>query len=503
MARLLRVLALALLVTGCEAGDEAALPAATPAITPAAEATPAPAPTPAQRAGRGGLWIHDDSGDGLIGVSMRVVPGADPDVDAWRFEPGPYSPTPDVTCAPQASAEGWRFASCSDRQGFSAVVPRAGETGLIVGFGGNGSRRVEANLSRVEERDETQASSNVTLRWQHRPANGATYAGIWVDGGVVYAPTDRGTVEILDATSGALLGTADLNRAPLSGRGTSSAFEVTARDGYLYAGGLAKGLVVFDVRDPRAPRFVSQYIVDAGAGSREAFNNIHNLYLSPRGNILYAINQSHAATDLRLIDVSDPARPREAGRFAVRTEGDTLAGQHDIEVIEREGRLIAFLNHLSDGLYILDVTEPAAVRQLARVAWDGIFSHSGASFDRNGRLYYAHTDEGFDKGLTVLDVTDLASPREVSAFKTRGGISIHNLEVVDGIAHVAYYVDGLRVIDLRDPARPREIGHYDTLPAEQERGLFQGAWGVGLSDGRAFISDIENGVFSFDVALPR
>jgi hypothetical protein len=488
---------------GC-GGDSQAEPQVTiepPAPTVSVD-EPVPSPTAVRTRDRGGLWLYDDTGDGLIGLGLRVIPGAEPDVDSWRFEPGPYSPAPAVSCRPQGANDGWRFEACGDNAGFSAFMPREGETGLRISYGSSG-RRTDVSLSRAEERDEPQSSPNVRLLWQHRPAGGALSAGIWVDNGVVYAPTDRGTVEVLDAATGELLGTADLTRAPLTGRGTSNAFEVTARNGVLYVGGLAKGLVIYDVRDPRAPRFVSQYIVDAGGGSRESFTNIHNLYLSPRGDILYAINQSHAATDLRLVDVTDPARPREAGRFAVRTTGDTLAGQHDIEVIERDGRLIGFLNHLSDGLYVLDVTRPDAVQQLAHVAWDGIFSHSGASFERNGRLYYAHTDEGFDQGLTVLDVTDLTAPKETARFKTRDAISIHNIEVVDAIAYVAYYVDGLRVIDLRDPARPREIAHYDTVAREEERGLFQGAWGISLAGGRAFISDIEGGIFAFDVTLPR
>ena len=503
-SRLTRPAVVFVLLLALACGSDA-LPPAQPAatITPAIGSDgPVSPPTPESRPGRGGLWIYDDQGDGLIGLSMRVVPGANPDVDAWRFEPGPYSPSPDLSCAPRTQADGWQFADCGDRTAFSAFMPRAGENGFAVAYGGSSGRRTEAELSRVEERGEAQAS-NVTLRWQHAAPAGARSAGIWAGEGLVFVPVSTGVIEIIDAASGELLGTADLSQAPMTGRGSGDAFEVTARGDFLYVGGLTKGLVVFNVADPRRPRFTGQYSVDAGAGSRESFTNIHNLFLSPHGDLIYAINQSHPATDLRIIEVSDPARPREVGRFSVRSDGPPLGGQHDIEVIERGGRLIAFLNHLSDGLYVLDITDPSAVRQLSHVTYEGIFSHAGASFERNGRLYYAHTDEGFDAGLTVFDVTDLSAPREVSRFRTRRGISLHNIEIADGIAYVSYYGDGLRVIDLRDPANPREIGHYDTVPPEQERGLFQGAWGVGLTGGHVYISDIENGVFSFDVALPR
>ena len=120
-------------------------------------------------------------------------------------------------------------------------------------------------------------------------------------------------------------------------------------------------------------------------------------------------------------------------------------------------------------------------------------------YELGDAVYFAHTDEGPDQGLTIVDVTDASAPRVVSRFETRDGISIHNLEVVEGIAYISYYIDGLRVVDLRDPEHPREIAHYDTVPREQERSILQGAWGVRVLDGRVFISDRANGVFAFEV----
>jgi hypothetical protein len=453
--------------------------------------TPEP-PTPA------GLWGYDDDGDNLVGYALRVTPGANPDADRWHF-----GGQRGVDCRPLPQADGWRFEGCTGATGDNGLplfMPRA-DAGFRVQIGSGASVR-EISLAKFEERREPVSTNNVRLRWHETSPGGASNYGIWAEDGLVFAPTSAGNIQIRDARGGALLGQAMLGSAPLTGRGPVFAQEVKARNGILYVATIYRGLLIYDVRDPAAPRFLSQYIVDAGFNSNESFTNIHNLFVSPRGDIVYAINQSHDATDLRLIDVSDPVRPREAGRFAVRTQGFILDGQHDINVIERNGRLIAFLNHLGSGLYILDVTDPAAVRRLGEISWDGVFSHAGWPFESGGRLYYAHGDEGFDQGLTVLDVTDLSAPKIVSRFKTRAGVSIHNIEVVDRIAYVAYYIDGLRVIDLRDPASPREIGHYDTVAATDEQGLFQGAWGVRYHDGIAFISDMETGVYAFEVTVP-
>ena len=269
----------------------------------------------------------------------------------------------------------------------------------------------------------------------------------------------------------------------------------------------SNGLVVFDVSEPTSPKLIGQYHRFVQKGSPENFTNIHNIFLSPDGRLVYAINHSLIEessrppipeTNLRIIDVSDPTSPVEVGRFALETESGIV---HDVNVIERHGRLIAFLNHLEAGLCILDVTDPASITTLSRVEWEGIISHSGWPFTLEDKLYYAHAEEGYDRHLTILNVTDFENPRAISHLSTREGASIHNVQVVDGIAYISYYIDGLRIADLRDPENPREIGHFDTVPAQEERDIFQGAWGVRVDQGMVYLSDVETGTYAFQVNL--
>jgi hypothetical protein len=352
----------------------------------------------------------------------------------------------------------------------------------------------------VPERDEAQKSANVQLAWHRQQSAGCRLnTGIWAADGLVFAPCASGSIELLDANSGELRGVAVLEGA--RGSEQSAVLEVTARGGLLYAATTASGVVIFDINDAARPKLLGQYFLDNGEGSPQSFTNVHNLTLSPRGDLLFAVNQSHPGTDVRVIDVSDPRRPREAGRYDVRSSRGLFGGAHDIALEQRDGRLIAYLNRLAGGFYVLDASDPARMREIGAVQWPGIFSHSAWPFEAAGRRYVAHTDEGFDQGLTVLDVTNPAAPGVVSRFRSRPGISVHNVRVRDGIAYVSYYLDGLRVIDLRDPRSPREIGHFDTVPAAEESELFQGAWGVHLDGGLVFISDMQAGVFAFRVQV--
>ena len=461
---------------------------ALPDIADAPVSSSGPSPRPAS-----GLWSGDLApGPGHTGytppwLALRVRPGDDPDQDSWSLESGPRPGIlpPVITCAPQRLPDGWEL-SCTGGWGdLTAFMHAEGDGGLEVTLQRTGFTAI-GTLRRSALREEPRSTDNVTVLW-HQPGEGL-HTDIWAEDGLVFAPRSDGVIEIIGAADGAVVGDV---------AAWGEVYDVKAHDGFLYAATALLGLLVFDISDPAAPERIGQF-EDFTTDNR---TNFHNIFLSPDGRFVYAINSSsYPNTDLLILDVSDPKAPAEAGRFSIPVgTGYHFDVTHDVNVMEVDGRLIAFLNYQTAGLWILDVTDPAATSTLGSVSWDGIFSHSGWPFRLNGRIYYAHNSEGPDRHMTVLEVTDLANPTVVSRFATRRGLSIHNVQVVDGIAYVSYYVDGLRVVDLRDPERPEEIAHFDTVPDANERDILQGAWGIRVLDGVVYVSDIESGIFAFKV----
>jgi hypothetical protein len=437
------------------------------------------------------LWAAYGSNDNDVGFALRVEPGP----DLWTFRLDGDR----LLCPATETESGWHFESCSGLpewlRGFQADVPATDGDPMRVRLDLEG-RDVNTWLRRLPERDEPPSSSNVELVWHHQLSPDCRVnAGVWAADGLVFAACFAGFVEIFDASTGAPLGRAQTADAPLGG--DSAALEVTARDGVLYVATTGRGVVAFDVSDPAAPRQIGQYFVEAPEGSPDRVTNIHTLTLSPDGRQLFAINQSHPRSDVRILDVSNPASIREAGVFLPPAPSRSFGFSHDISLEERDGRLIAYFYQLAGGFYALDATDPRDVRVVGALSWPRVFSHSGWPFEVAGRRYLAHADEGFDQGLTVIDVTNAGQPRIVSTFKTREGVSIHNLRVIDGIAYISYYIDGLRVVDLRDPANPKEVGHYDTVAATDETGIFDGAWGVHVDGGLIYVSDMSSGVYAF------
>ena len=464
-------------------------------------------PMRSSAADRGGLWTGPTVDPALISASpalaLFIIPGVEADVDLWRLSLEGIA----FQCSPQRGDQGWELTGCTEALGQIQVpiskisVPYQGDE-LEVTFD-LGESAHASSLFKLSQPDERRSSDNVSLLW-YESSDG--HSGVGVGDGVVFVPGFNGFVHILEAVSGESLGAVEAPEAPAGH--ARRVLDVEARDGRLYAGTSHNGLVIFDVTQPGTPQLVGRYGAYTDSSTRDSFFNVPSLSLSPDGDFVYAVNasfpedpaereRSEFKSDLRVIDVSAPEDPVEVGRFSI----DTEAIVSDISVIEIEGRLAAFLNYWDEGLWILDVTDPASISVLGSIQWEGIQSHSGRPFALGDRLYYAHAEEGYDRHLTVLEVTDLGDPKIVSRFQTRRGVSIHSVEVVDGIAYLAYYLDGLRVVDLRDPEEPREIGHFDTVHADSERSLFQGAFGVRVVDGVAYVSDSRTGTYAIEVGV--
>jgi hypothetical protein len=165
---------------------------------------------------------------------------------------------------------------------------------------------------------------------------------------------------------------------------------------------------------------------------------------------------------LRVIDVHDPAYPVEVGHddvpgrskffTDVAIRGYTLANCSS-------GRVYAYVADAlpeNTGLRIIDVSDPAAPKQVGHLRLaegeQGDVRAYGLAVDGD----YAYIAVG-GAGLRVVDVSDPSVPVEVGVLDVPG--RANQVVVADDRA---YLVDGdLRIVDISDPASPREIGFYD------------------------------------------
>ena len=248
-------------------------------------------------------------------------------------------------------------------------------------------------------------------------------------------------------------------------------------------------------------------------------------------NYIYSASEHHRG--IRIIDMANPANPVDKG--VVLTANITRT--HSISVDPGTGRIYA--NGTNLGMVILDVkTNPLAPKIL------GTFraSYVHDSFIRRGRGYLCNISSG---NLTIFDVTNPASFKQISVFSTpgrtthncwttaddkllvttdeigSGGLTVydistptnpvlkgtykygsadicHNAFLMGRTCYMAYNSAGFHVADLSDPTKPYRLASFDTSTSTSG---YNGAWGgyPFQDSGIVYIADRVNGLYCMQV----
>jgi hypothetical protein len=284
----------------------------------------------------------------------------------------------------------------------------------------------------------------------------------------------------------------------------------TARPGLTPA-----GFEVFAVGDPVRPRSVG-FFDASGPASR----GVHHLWFVDGSYV----HLSGGAADFtprnrkddqcyRIVDVREPARPREVGRWWLpgTRDGDpepppprhpafdTGFRAHNTNVYPRRPDR-AWIGYIDGGAIVLDISDMARPRLVSR--WDYHppfpgFTHTLLPLLDRGLLVVsdeATADGGADwpKLVWVLDARDEANLVPVATCPLppvadhagRGGrYGAHNLHenrpapgswVSERYVVGTFFNGGVRVFDLSDPFRPEEAAYYvPEAPRRQRQGAVQ------------------------------
>jgi len=260
------------------------------------------------------------------------------------------------------------------------------------------------------------------------------------------------------------------------------------------------GFTILDISDAAHPRVITHFTEGLTGG-------VHNVWIE--GDLVYAVHNGTSA--LHIVDITDPARPLNVGRWQVDNPARSL---HDVIVTDG----LAYLSYWDDGLVVLDVgagikggtpTEPVLVSQYEYRSQWGAEAYGNTHHAIRYRDYVFVADEIFGcsecvngpRGhVHVIDVTDIESPREVAYYRVPEG-GAHNLWVEDDRLYVAYYQAGLRVVDVSGELRGdlyrkgREIVWFMTEDAEGFVPNSVFSWGPQPYKGNIFVSDMNSGLW--------
>ncbi|HYJ78147.1 MAG TPA: hypothetical protein VEW03_00895 [Longimicrobiaceae bacterium] len=267
------------------------------------------------------------------------------------------------------------------------------------------------------------------------------------------------------------------------------------------------GIVLLDLAVPAHPKVMGEFWETLTGGA-------HNVAID--GNYAYVVDQGSA--ELSIVDLSDPADPREVGRWGVPYQPDRYL--HDVAV--KDG--LAYLAYWDDGLVILDVGNgmkegtPRRPRLVAqhryRTEWrSNRYGNTAYAFpytNRAGRRYVFVADHILPMGATlgrrfdsggyvhVLDLSNPQVPMEVAAYDVPDA-GVHSFWIENDTMYVGAWSGGLRAVDvsgdLRGNLRNREIA---ALPTADEHSAVRGfpfAWAARPHNGMVFVTDFNSGLW--------
>lgn len=280
-------------------------------------------------------------------------------------------------------------------------------------------------------------------------------------------------------------------------------------------------IVTFDLTDPVKPVLVSTFT------SPGITRGVHTCEIQTVNGKLHAFLSVNAGTNhpprLMIVDLSDPAQPREV---SVKD----ISGSFIHDVFVRDG--ILFTAEWGNGMVIHDIggagqggTVESPVRLGSVVTVGGKVHNIWWFHDpASGSKRYAFVGEegpaslfsSASGDLHVVDVSDFAAPREV-AFLHVPGAGVHNfsMDEAQGFLYAAWYNGGVQALDVRGdlsacPPQQQSTGGRCDLAlmgrvkavglAELSSGVF--VWGVHFTGSALYASDMPNGLWKL-VPLQR
>jgi len=265
-----------------------------------------------------------------------------------------------------------------------------------------------------------------------------------------------------------------------------------------------EGIYVWDVSKPRDPVRLSHFRTGHLGTHRNHYDGGRYVHLA-------ASTKGFDGLIYRIVDIGDPRRPVEVGRWWLPEQwaagGAKLERRvflHGPPYVEGER---AYLPYGAAGMVILDISDMAVPRLVGRLDFGAAFGswlgcHTVIPFPK--RKIAVVNNEAIGEGgsaseplnyAVIVDIADETKPRVISwlpvpapppgapyrNFGEKGGrFGPHNqhhpqghpdLEARDDRIYLTYFNAGLRVYDIADPYAPREIGYFVPPDPPERLGL--------------------------------
>jgi len=271
------------------------------------------------------------------------------------------------------------------------------------------------------------------------------------------------------------------------------------------------------------------YVVSASAGDRQSLASV---IVTPRnserelevigrvtlkdaqtaeqwiiGNYAYV---STISDKLMVYDVSDPAHPKLTDTVKVdarHTNDISTTADGKIAVLTREGA-----SNRKNGIVFLDTSDPAHPKVIS----DYTATVTGGVHSAFIDSHYVYLTDDATGSMRVIDFQDVKNPKEVARWQVENPLArtitspdgdqssvgryLHDVQVKDGLAYLAYWRDGLVILDVGNgmkggsPEKPQFVS--------QLRLNYHELYGDGWLAGAHAVFRYKNYVFVGDEVFP-
>lgn len=139
--------------------------------------------------------------------------------------------------------------------------------------------------------------------------------------------------------------------------------------------------------------------------------------------------------------------------------------------------------------------------ELSSISYANVaYTHSGwVSEDKRYAFVHDEIDErqfSLNTRVMVFDISSLTNPVLAATWVSDNSTVDHNGYVRGNRYYISNYERGLTILDISDPTAPEQVGFFDTYPNFNSSN-FNGAWGVYpfLPSGNIIVSDRQRGLF--------
>ena len=225
-------------------------------------------------------------------------------------------------------------------------------------------------------------------------------------------------------------------------------------------------------------------------GNKSGNNNNNNELNGPveiatfwSGDNLYAAVASDEDQGVQILDITDPSAIKKKGRIT-ENNSTQLEGPSDIVTFQLEGGIYAAVASFDDSsVQILNITDPRTITAAGSISDSGSLvlngTHSVAIFESESD-HYAAVTAIYENGVQILNITDPSNITAAGSITDSGslelegprGIAVYESGGTRYAVVAGYADDGVQIINITDPASPTAVAAVTDGGTDSNSGTF-------------------------------